>query len=96
MTQEEIKAIIRQEIAEILQDREMRDDYHSSVGALASIGRLHSQESFRNALKAILEESFGVQVINITEYDDEVVLITLSNVSNFRRVDYRSGPYLLI
>ncbi|MFY7886582.1 MAG: DUF3782 domain-containing protein, partial [Dolichospermum sp.] len=72
MTQEEIKAIIRQEMAEILQDREMRDDYHSSVGALASIGGLHSEESFRDALKAILEESFGVQVINITEYDDEV------------------------
>ena len=71
MTQEEIKAIIRQEMAEILQYREMRNDYDSSVGALASIWRLHSQESFRNALKAMLEESFGVQVINITEYDDE-------------------------
>lgn len=71
MTQEDIKGIIRQEMSEILQYREMRDDYHSSVGALAAIWRLHSQESFRNALKAMLEESFGVQVINITEYDDE-------------------------
>jgi len=71
MTQEDIKGIIRQEMAEILQDREMRDDYDSSVGALASIGGLNSEESFRAALKAILEESFGVQVINITEYDDE-------------------------
>ena len=72
MTQEEIKAIIRQEMAEILQYREMRNDYDSSVGALASIWRLHSQESFRNALKAMLEESFGVQMINVTEHDDEV------------------------
>lgn len=59
-------------MAEILQDREMRNDYDSSVGALAAIWRLHSQESFRNALKAMLEESFGVQMINVTEHDDEV------------------------
>jgi len=52
-----------------LQDREMRDDYDSSVGALASIGGLNSEESFRAALKAILEESFGVQVINIVISD---------------------------
>ncbi|CAO5004907.1 DUF3782 domain-containing protein [Microcystis aeruginosa] len=71
MTQEDVKGIICQEMPEILQYREMRDDYHSSVGALAAIWRLHSEESFRDALKAILEESFGVQVINITEYDDE-------------------------
>jgi hypothetical protein len=69
MTQEDIKGIIRQEMAEILQDREMRDDYDSSVGALASIGGLNSEESFRAALKAILEESFGVQVINIVISD---------------------------
>ena len=56
---------------EILQDREMRDDYDSGVDALGAIWEPHSEESFRAALKAILEESFGVQVINITEYDDE-------------------------
>ncbi|WP_287658418.1 MULTISPECIES: DUF3782 domain-containing protein [unclassified Microcystis] len=71
MTQEEIKAIIRQEIPEIPQDREMRDDYDSGVGALGAIWGKHSEESFGDALKAILEESFGVQVINVTEYDDE-------------------------
>ena len=71
MTQEDIKGIIRQEMSEILQYREMRDHYDSSVGALAAIWRLHSQESFRNALKAMLEESFGVQMINVTEHDDE-------------------------
>lgn len=43
MTQEEIKAIIRQEIAEILQDREMRDDYDSSVDALGAIWEPQSE-----------------------------------------------------
>ena len=142
MTQEEIKAIIRQEIPEILQDREMRDyilrsvnnyfagkqetesrfdqileelrrdreeqsrkwdeqnqkweeqnhkweenqrqieqllqeikavnrKYDSSIGAIGARWGLYSESSFRNALKAILEESFGVQVVNITEYDDQ-------------------------
>ena len=142
MTQEEIKTIIRQEMPEILQDREMRDyilrsvnnyfagkqetesrfdqileelrrdreeqsrkweeqnrkwdeqnrkweenqlqieqilqeikavnrKYDSSIGAIGARWGLYSESSFRNALKAILEESFGVQVINITEYDDQ-------------------------
>jgi hypothetical protein len=52
---------------EILQDREMRDYYDSSVGALGAIWGPHSEESFWDALKAILEYSFGVQVINVTE-----------------------------
>lgn len=56
---------------EILQDREMRDYYDSSVGALGAIWGPHSEESFWDALKAILEYSFGVPVINVTEYDDE-------------------------
>jgi hypothetical protein len=64
---EDIKAIIRQEMPEILQYREMRDDYDSSVGALGAIWGPHSEESFWDALKAILEYSFGVQVINVTE-----------------------------
>ena len=142
MTREEIKTIIRQEMPEILQDREMRDyimrsvnnyfagkqetesrfdqileelrrdreeqsrkwdeqnqkweeqnhkweenqrqieqllqeikavnrKYDSSIGAIGARWGLYSESSFRNALKAILEESFGVQVVNITEYDDQ-------------------------
>jgi hypothetical protein len=134
MTEEEIKAIIRQEMPQILQDREMRDyivrsvnnyfagkqetesrfdqileelrrdreeqsrkwdeqnrkweenqrridqtleeikavnrKYDSTIGALGARWGLASEESFRNALKGILEASFGVQVVNITEYDD--------------------------
>ncbi len=43
MTQEYIKAIIRQEMHEIPQDREMRDYYDSSVGALGAIWEPHSE-----------------------------------------------------
>ncbi len=43
MIQEEIKAIIRQEMPEIMQDREMRDYYDSSVDALGAIWELHSE-----------------------------------------------------
>ena len=42
-TQEDIKAIIRQEMPEILQDREMRDDYDSIVGALGAIWEPQSE-----------------------------------------------------
>jgi len=43
----------------------------STVGALGARWGLHSEESFRNALRGILEESFDVEVLNVTEYDDE-------------------------
>lgn len=42
-----------------------------SIGALGARWGLHTEQSFRNALKGILEDSFGVEVINVTEYDDE-------------------------
>jgi hypothetical protein len=58
-TLEEIKAVNRK-----------YDKYDSNIGALGARWGLHSEESFRNALKGILEASFGVQVVNITEYDD--------------------------
>ena len=40
----------------------------SAMGARWGISR---ERAFRDALAAILEESFGVQVLNINEYDDE-------------------------
>jgi hypothetical protein len=43
---------------------------YDSTGALGSWG-LYSEASFRNALKGILEQSFGVQVLNVNEFDDE-------------------------
>ena len=40
------------------------------IGALGSRWGLQSEKAFRDALAAILEQSFDVQVVNITEYDD--------------------------
>ncbi len=48
--------------------------FHSTLGAVGSRWGLHSEKSFRDALASILEESFGVQVINVTEWDDEGVV----------------------
>ncbi|QEP43695.1 DUF3782 domain-containing protein [Ectothiorhodospiraceae bacterium BW-2] len=42
-----------------------------SIGALGSRWGLQSERAFRDALAAILEQSFGVQVINVNEFDDE-------------------------
>jgi hypothetical protein len=44
--------------------------YDSTIGALGSRWGLYSEASFRNALKGILEHSFGVQVLNITDFDE--------------------------
>lgn len=45
--------------------------HDSTLGALGARWGLYSEQSFRNALKGILEESFGVQVLNVVEYDGE-------------------------
>ncbi|MDZ7696857.1 MAG: DUF3782 domain-containing protein [Deltaproteobacteria bacterium] len=46
------------------------DKHESSIGALGARWGLYSEESFRNGLKAILEKSFGVEVLNVNEYDE--------------------------
>ncbi|MBF0121628.1 MAG: DUF3782 domain-containing protein [Desulfobacterales bacterium] len=43
---------------------------NSNIGALGARWGLYSEQSFRNALKGILEESLNVQVINFLDYDD--------------------------
>ena len=48
--------------------------YESTIGALGSRWGLYSEASFRNGLKAILEESFGVEVMNLNEYDHNGVV----------------------
>ncbi len=58
---------IHETLAEI---KELHKKYDSTIGALGSRWGLYSEASFRNALKGILEESFGVEVLNINEYDD--------------------------
>ena len=45
-----------------------------SIGALGSRWGLRSEKAFRNALAGILEQNFGVQVLNVNEYDDEGVV----------------------
>lgn len=45
--------------------------YDQGIGALGARWGLQTEASFRNALKGILEESFGVEVLNVTEFDQE-------------------------
>ncbi|MGA7981199.1 MAG: DUF3782 domain-containing protein [Chromatiaceae bacterium] len=45
--------------------------FDRSIGALGSRWGLQSEAAFRNALAGILEESFGVTVRNVSEFDDE-------------------------
>jgi len=42
-----------------------------SIGALGARWGISSEAAFRNALAAILEQSFNARVINIQDYDDE-------------------------
>lgn len=44
--------------------------HESGIGALGARWGLYSEASFRNGLKAILEKSFGVEVLSINEYDE--------------------------
>ena len=44
--------------------------HDSTIGALGARWGLHTEASFRNALKGILEEFSGIEVINVVEYDD--------------------------
>jgi len=51
--------------------RQTRIRQEQAIGALGARWGLASEASFRAALKGILEESFGVEVINVNEFDDE-------------------------
>nr|VFJ54042.1 MAG: hypothetical protein BECKFM1743C_GA0114222_101335 [Candidatus Kentron sp. FM]VFK10863.1 MAG: hypothetical protein BECKFM1743B_GA0114221_101585 [Candidatus Kentron sp. FM] len=45
--------------------------HERSIGALGARWGMQSERAFRDALAAILEGSFGVQVINVNEFDDK-------------------------
>jgi len=45
-----------------------------TIGALGSRWGLQSEKAFRDALAGILEKNFGVEVLNVNEYDDEGVV----------------------
>lgn len=64
---EENQATIRQMLKDI---RDLNRKHDTTIGALGARWGLRTEESFRNALKSILEESFGVRVINVVEYDE--------------------------
>jgi hypothetical protein len=44
--------------------------HESSIGALGARWGLQSEQAFRNGLAAILEKTFGVQVLNYQDYDE--------------------------
>lgn len=48
--------------------------FDRSIGALGARWGLRSEQAFRDALAGILEESFGVQVIRVNEFDDQGVV----------------------
>ncbi|MBS1250764.1 MAG: hypothetical protein MAG431_02360 [Chloroflexi bacterium] len=45
--------------------------YDGTLGALGARWGLNTEKSFRKALKGILETSFDIKVLNISDYDDE-------------------------
>ena len=57
-----------EQLAEI---RRLDRRFDSTIGALGSRWGLSSEASFRNALKGILGESFGVEVLNVNLFDQE-------------------------
>jgi len=59
---------INQTLASI---RASEHKYESTIGALGARWGLHSEQSFRNGLRGILQESFDVKVLNVIEHDDE-------------------------
>jgi hypothetical protein len=61
----------QQEIRALVQSVERLSYKHdATIGALGARWGLQTEQSFRNALKGILEEFFDVQVVNVIEYDD--------------------------
>lgn len=61
--QEELRQLHQEIMAQTLK-------HDRSIGALGSRWGLQSEKAFRDALAAILEKSFNVQVLNVNEYDD--------------------------
>lgn len=64
---EENQQVIRNLLQEV---KALSRKHDSTIGALGARWGLHTEASFRNALKGILQESFQVEVLNITEFDE--------------------------
>ena len=54
--------------------RSIKVKSEQSIGALGARCGLASEESFRAALRGILQGSFGFEVLNVNEYDDEGIV----------------------
>ena len=63
----ENQKVINQTLQEI---QALSRKHDSTIGALGARWGLYAEQSFRSALKAILEESFAVEVQNVTEFDE--------------------------
>ena len=48
--------------------------HERGIGALGSRWGLQSEKAFRDALAGILEENFGVEIVNVNDYDDQGVV----------------------
>ena len=64
---DENQRVINQMLQEI---RGLSRKHDSTIGALGARWGLYTEQSFRSALKAILEESFAVEVLSVTEFDE--------------------------
>ena len=45
-------------------------EHRQSMGAIGARWGIYTEASFRNALRGILQDSFGVEVLNVTEWDE--------------------------
>ena len=54
--------------------RAIKTKSEQGIGALGARWGIASESSFRAALKGILEDSFGVHVLNVNEFDDEGIV----------------------
>jgi hypothetical protein len=64
-----------QQNQQILEEiKKVNRKHDSTIGALGSRWGLYSEASFRNALGGILQDSFGVEVLNINDYDEEGIV----------------------
>jgi hypothetical protein len=63
---------MQQQIDQTLEEiKNVNRKYDSTIGALGARWGLYTEASFRNALRAILQDSFGVEVINFNDFDRE-------------------------
>ncbi len=45
--------------------------HEHNMGAIGARWGIYAEETFRNGLASILEKSFGIEVVNVTEFDEQ-------------------------